>query len=75
VAVALCGVRRGVGRRSSLAESARANVDAKLQAITPEQDQAILEEAGFRDGAVLRGVHVAGMGRICVALRAAVRGG
>jgi tRNA (cmo5U34)-methyltransferase len=36
----------------SLAESARANVDAKLQAITPEQDQAILEEAGFRDVAL-----------------------
>lgn len=36
----------------SLADSARANVDAKLLAISPEQDQAILEEAGFRDVAL-----------------------
>jgi tRNA (cmo5U34)-methyltransferase len=36
----------------NLAEQARANVDAKLLAITPEQDQAILEEAGFSNVAL-----------------------
>lgn len=35
-----------------LAESARVNVDAKLLAITPEQDQAILEDAGFSNVAL-----------------------
>lgn len=49
MAVALCRLRGVLRRRSRAAQGAAATIGARLPVLAPEQDEALLREAGFSD--------------------------